>query len=143
MYTRTLDAHGAAALIGAVVVLGFVAIGGRRALVQAQTEAPGVLAGIRLSMASMVGAFISAGLNGLLYYSETDCRRGASDVAVPAMCQLTRVSVVVLVAAGLSYLAGVFVWPLWKGPLPLQVVRVVLGLTIIFAAYSFVVAGLV
>ena len=44
MYTRALDAHGAAALIGAMIMLGIVAIGGRRALVAAQTEAPAVLA---------------------------------------------------------------------------------------------------
>jgi hypothetical protein len=142
MYTRALDAHGAAALIGAVVMLGFVAIGGRRALVKAQTEAPAVLAGVRLSLAAMVGSFASAGLNGLLFYSETDCRRGAAGLALPMLCRLVWISVAAMVAAVLIYLAGLVVWPLWKAPFELQVVRVVLGLTVLFAAYSFVLAGI-
>lgn len=143
MYTRALDAHGAAALIGAVVMLGIVAIGGRRALVAAQTEAPGVLAAVRLSLASMVGGFVCAGLNGLLFYSETDCRRGAANLVLPALCQLVWPSAALLVLAALAYLAGLFVWPVWRGPFPLQVVRFVLGLTVVFAAYSFVLAGIV
>ncbi len=143
MYTRALDAHGAAVLIGVVVLLGFVAIGGRRALVKAQTEAPGVLASMRLSLASMVGSFVSTGLNALLFYSESDCRRGAADVVLPALCQLVWVSSAVTLAAALTYLAGLLVWPLWRGPFELQIVRVILGLTVVFAAYSFVLAGII
>ena len=143
MLLRTIDAREAAKLIGLVVVLGFVAIAGRRALVQAQTEAPGVLAGVRLSMGSFIASCLAGGLNAFLYYSEVDCRPATIGASLPATCDLSRASLVALALGALVYLAGLFVWPPWREPLRLQIVRGVLALACVLAAYSFFLLGIV
>lgn len=143
MLLRNIDAREAAKLIGLVVVLGFVAIAGRRALVQAQTEAPGVLAGVRLSMGGFLASCLAGGLTGLLYYAEVDCRPGQPAAPVASMCDLSRVSLVALVLGALIHLASFFVWRPWREPVRLQLVRGVLALVWLLAAYAFFFLGVV
>jgi hypothetical protein len=143
MFLRVIDAREAAKLVGLVVVIGFVAIAARRALVQAQTEPPGVLAGVRLSVGSFVASCLAGVLNGLLYYAEVDCRPGPPGAPPATMCDLTRVSLVALVLGALVYLAALFVWPPWRKPLGLQIVRGALAVAWLLAAYSFFALGIV
>ena len=136
MDARWIEPRSAVGLVGIVVALGFVAIGGRWALRHAQSEAPGVLAGLRLSLGGFAASCLTTGLNGMVYLSETDCREGPVSAPTQTLCRLSRVSTSALVVGALLILASLFIWVPWRGPWRLQLFRGILGLTWAFAAYS-------
>ena len=141
MYARWIDPLRAVGLVGVVVALGFVAIGGRWALRHAQSEAPGVLGGLRVSLLGFAAGGVATALNGIVYLSETDCRQGPASGPAQTLCQLARVSTFALAAGALLYLASLFLWAPWRGPWRLQLFRAILGLTLLFAVYSFSLTG--
>ena len=136
MFSRSIGLLEAVGLVGVVVAFGFLAIGGRWALRHAQAEAPSVLAGLRLSLASLAASGVTTALNGIVYLSETDCRQGPASAPAQALCKLSRVSTFALVVGALLYLASLLMWAPWRGPWRLQLFRVVLGMTWLAAAYS-------
>jgi hypothetical protein len=141
VYPRSIDLHSAVGLVGVVVALGFLAIGGRWALRHAQSEAPHVLAGLRLSLAGFAAGGVATALTGIVYLSETDCRQGPSSGPAETLCRLARVSTFGLVLGALLYLASLVVWAPWRGPWRLQLFRAVLGLTLLFTVYSHFLNG--
>ena len=144
MHLRLVGAHEAVELIGVLVVFGFLAVGGRWALVKAHSETPTAVAGMRLALGALLGSAVGAGLNGLLYYSETSCSAGAPGIPSPALCSLLTVSVVLFVFAAVLFLVGLFVWNPWTPPFRLQLVRVILGVGCGFAfVLAFLATGLV
>lgn len=143
MHLRLVGAHEAVELIGVLVVFGFLAVGGRWALVKAHSEASKVVAGMRLALAAFLGSVVGAGLNAALYYSETSCSAGSPGIPSPALCTLLTVSIVVFAAAGVLFLVSLVVWNPWTPPFRLQLVRVTLGLGWWFAlGLAFLATGL-
>ncbi|HEY4188291.1 MAG TPA: hypothetical protein VGP07_24665 [Polyangia bacterium] len=128
MHLRLVGAHEAVSLVGAIVMFGFLAVAGRRALVQAHSEAPSVLAGMRLALGALAASVLGAGTSGLVYYSETSCTAGSPDIPLPPLCTLVTVSRLLFLAAVVIFLASLVVWPPWRGPLRLQLARATLGL---------------
>jgi hypothetical protein len=127
MHLRLVGAHEAISLIGVMVAFGFLAVGGRWGVVQARSEAPKVLAGMRLALGSLAAMVIGAGMNGSVYYSETSCSAGPAGIPLPPLCTLVRVSALLFLVSTVVFLASLVVWPPWRGPLRLQVVRALLG----------------
>lgn len=128
-----VSAHEAASLVGIVVVFGLMAMGGRWALVQAQTERPKVLAGMRLALGALAALTVGAGLNGIVYFSGASCSEGPPSIPLPALCALTTVSALLFLASTLTSLVSLVVWPPWRGPLWLQLVRALVGAGWLFA----------
>jgi hypothetical protein len=128
MHLRLVGAHEAVSLVGAIVMFGFLAVAGRRALVQAHSEAQGVLAGMRLALGALAASVLGAGTSGLVYYSETSCGVASPDMPLPPLCTLVTVSRLLFLAAAVIFLASLVVWPPWRGPLRLQLARATLGL---------------
>jgi hypothetical protein len=147
MHLRLVGVHEAVELVGVVVVFGFLAVGGRWALVQAHGETSKVVAGMRLALGAFLAGVAGAGLNGVLYYSETSCGAGPPGVRLPALCTLLTVSTLLFLAAGLMFLVSLGVWHPWRGPFRLQLVRATLGLGwcvtlfLAFVATGFVTTG--
>ena len=128
MHLRLVGAHEAVELIGVLVVFGFLAVGGRWALVQAHSETPKVVAGMRLALGALAAMVVGAGMNGFVYYSETNCSAGSTSIPLPPLCTLVRVSMLLFLASTVMFLASVIVWLPWRSPLRLQLVRALLGL---------------
>jgi hypothetical protein len=128
MHLRLVGAQEAVELIGVMVVFGFLAVGGRRALLQAHAESPSVLAGMRLCLGALAASVVAAGLNGVVYYSDTSCGATAPGIPAPPLCTLRTVSTFLFVGAAVIFLASLVVWPPLRGPLRLQLVRATLGL---------------
>jgi hypothetical protein len=128
MHLRLVGAHEAVSLIAVLVVFGFLAVGGRWALVQAHSESPKVVAGMRLVLGALAASAVGAVLNGLVYYSETNCSAGSPSIPLPPLCNLGRVSTLLFGAAAAIVVASFAVWPPWRGPFRLQLARATLGL---------------
>jgi hypothetical protein len=128
MHLRLVGVNEAVALIGVIVAFGFMAVGGRWALVQAHAESPKVLAGMRLALGALAASVVGAGMIGVIYYSETNCSGGSPGVALPPLCTLVTASTVLFLAGGVMFLVSLLVWNPWRGPFRLQLVRATLGL---------------
>ena len=128
MHLRLVGVNEAVALIGVIVAFGFMAVGGRWALVQAHAESPKVLAGMRLALGALAAGVVGAGMNGVIYYSETRCSAGSSSAALPPLCTLVTASTVLFLAGAVMFLVSLVVWSPWRGPFRLQLVRAILGL---------------
>ena len=128
MHLRLVGAHEAVELIGVIVVFGFLAVGGRWALVQAHAESPRVVAGMRLALAALAASVVGAALNGVVYYSDTSCSAGSAGAPAPPLCTLVSISTVLFLSGAVIFVASLVVWNPWKDPLRLQLVRATLGL---------------
>lgn len=128
MHLRLVGVHEAVALIGVLVMFGFLAVGGRRALVRAHGESAQVLAGMRLCLGALAASVVGAGLDGAVYYTDTSCGAGPAAGPAPPLCTLVTISTVLFVGGAVMFLVSLVVWAPWGGPVRLQLVRATVGL---------------